>query len=390
MRSKGTGSVRNRGTERAPRWFVYWSYTTGEGKRRQASRGPFRLKREADDFLADQLARARDGRSVSPTRQTVGQFLTELWLPVVKHDLAPSTYASYQGIVTNRLVPHLGAVRLQDLGPGHIAKAYDALRESGANRRGKVSRPLSETTIEHSHRTLHAALGYAVAQGLLARNPADGVRKPKRARTEMQVWDRTSLAQFLEATDTERLAPLWRVATHTGLRRSELLGLRWEDIDFDTGRLSVRRKRVAVGYVMLEGLGGKTDRSVRVVDLDDSTVARLRSWRKAQTEERLAWGPAWTATGLVFTREDGTGLHADHLAGAFARAVKAAAVPQIRFHDLRHGHASLLLQAGVPVKVVSERLGHASPAFTMATYQHVLPGMQAEAARMFAALVNDL
>jgi integrase len=319
---------------------------------------------------------------------TVSGFLTDTWLPVVRHDLAPSTFASYRGMVTNRLVPQLGGVRLQDLGPGHIAKAYDALRADGANKRGKAKKALSETSIEHTHRTLHAALSYAVSQGLIARNPADGVRKPKRIQTEMKVWDRSEVGRFLTAVAGDRLAPLWRVATHTGLRRSELLGLRWEDVDLEAARLSVRRKRVAVGYRMVEGLGGKTDRSTRVVDLDKTTVSILRRWHKAQAEERLAWGPAWVTTGLVFTREDGTGLHADHVAGAFAKATKTAGISVIRFHDLRHTHASLLLAAGEHVKVVSERLGHASPAFTMAVYQHVLPGMGAQAARSFAALVD--
>jgi integrase len=119
-----------------------------------------------------------------------------------------------------------------------------------------------------------------------------------------------------------------------------------------------------------------------------SAVDVLRQWRRAQKEERMAWGPAWTETGLVFTREDGVGPHADHVAGMFRRSVQRAGVPAIRFHDLRHTHATLLLKQGQPVKVVSERLGHASPAFTMAVYQHVIPGMQAEAARAFAALID--
>jgi integrase len=110
--------------------------------------------------------------------------------------------------------------------------------------------------------------------------------------------------------------------------------------------------------------------------------------RRAQKEDRMVWGPAWTETGLVFTTEAGVGLHADHLAGMFHRSVRRAGVPAIRFHDLRHTHATLLLKQGQPVKVVSERLGHASPAFTMAVYQHVIPGMQAEAARAFGALID--
>ena len=387
-RPKGSGSVRNRGTARAPRWFAYWFYVDRGGERRQASKGPFPRKKDAEDHLADQLTRAREGRAVAPTRTTVESFLIDTWLPVVKHDLSPSTWANYASMVRNRLVPHLGAARLQDLGPGHIARAYDALRVDGANRRGKTARPLSETSIEHTHRTLHAALAYAMAQGLIARNPADGVRKPKRQRTEMVVWDAAQLSRFLSATSEDRLAPLWRVASHTGMRRSELLGLRWSDIDLDLARLSVQRTRVAIGYRMVDGLGGKTDGSVRVIDLDDGTVAVLRRWRKTQLEERLAWGIGYTDTGLVFTREDGIGLHADHVAGAFERAVAKAGVPAIRFHDVRHTHATLLLKERWPVKVVSERLGHGSPAFTMATYQHVLPGMQAEAAKGFAALID--
>jgi integrase len=140
---------------------------------------------------------------------------------------------------------------------------------------------------------------------------------------------------------------------------------------------------------MVEASGTKTSAGRRRIDIDPATMRLLRAWRVKQTEERLAWGPGWTDSGLVFTREDGAGLHADRLDYAFRRLVSCAGVLRLHFHGLRHTHASLLLRRGVPVKVVSERLGHSSPAITMAVYQHVLPGMGAEAAALAAAMVDS-
>jgi integrase len=171
----------------------------------------------------------------------------DTWLPVVRHDLAASTYLNYEAMVRNRLLPHLGKVRLQDLGPGQIAKCYDALRSEGANVRGRGGGRLSETSIQHTHRHLRAALEYAVGQALLPRNPAGGVRNPKPAKVEMKVWDAEQLGAFMGASEHDRLFALWRLAAHTGMRRSELLGVRWEDLDLQAATVAVRRKRVDVG-----------------------------------------------------------------------------------------------------------------------------------------------
>lgn len=389
-RPKGAGAVRNRGTSRAPRWFCYW-WVPIEGGRKQGSKGPFRTKKEAEEYLSEQATLTREGRPMLPSKMTVGAFLTEMWLPVVKHGLEPSTYLNYENIVNGRLMPHVGMVRLQELGPGHIAKAYNALRQPGANRRGRPEAPpkgLSETSVRAAHSVLRTALGYAVRQQLIARNPADGVEKPQRDKTDMAVWTAAELSRFLDHVSEDRLLALWRTAAHTGMRRSELAGLRWPDVDLDAASLSVRHRRVSVAYTMVDRMGGKTDRSVRVIDLDPRTVEILRTWRRAQLEERMAWGPAWTDTGLVFTKEDGSGLHGDFISQRFERLVKAAGLPVLSLHGLRHVHATLLLKARVPVKVVSERLGHATAAFTMQQYQHVIPGMQSEAAATFAALVD--
>jgi integrase len=170
-------------------------------------------------------------------------------------------------------------------------------------------------------------------------------------------------------------------------RRSlDVLGLRWIDVDLDAKRLSVRQARVSVAYEVAVS-DVKTPTGRRTIDLDDRTVAELRAWRKRQREDRMALGLGRDDAGLMFTKPDGAPLHPDFFSQTFDRFVVRSDLPVIRLHDLRHTHATLLLKAGVPVKVVSERLGHASPAFTMTVYQHVLPGMQAEAAGMFSDLV---
>jgi integrase len=385
-RPKGSGTVRNRGTDRRPRWFAQYTARIG-GERRTITRGPFQKKGEAELWLRGELERARSGRPIEPTTKTVAEFL-DGWLANVRPRLEPSTIRNYESIIATRLVPHIGAIKIRDLGPADIARCYDALRQPGANRRGlDRAKPLSETSIQRSHAVLRTALAWAVRSRLIASNPADDVDRPRRNRTVMLVWTADELAGFLRHVNDDRLAPLWRLAAHTGMRRGELLGLRWDAVDLDRATLSVHRRRTKVGYEMVEGVGGKTDAASRTIDLDEGTVASLRAWRRHQLEDRLAWGGAWTDTGHVFTREDGQPLHADYVAQRFERLVRASGQPRIRFHDLRHVHATLMLKAGVPVKVVSERLGHASAAFTMNTYQHILPNMQAEAAARFADLV---
>jgi integrase len=196
------------------------------------------------------------------------------------------------------------------------------------------------------------------------------------------------LRRFIREVRGDRLYAAWLAAATTGLRRGEVLGLMWTDVDFDKGRLSVRRARVSSGGVVVLS-EPKTRRSRRVVALDQTTTAALREHRTRQLEERLAWGAAWVDTGFVFTREDGTPLHPESLSKMFQWRVRRAGLPRIRFHDLRHTHATLALQAGVHPKVVSERLGHSSIRITLDTYSHAIPAMQEEAAERIAALIFD-
>ena len=201
----------------------------------------------------------------------------------------------------------------------------------------------------------------------------------------MKVWTSQEVREFLDSVATDRLRPLWLLAATTGMRRGELCGLMWKDVNFEASNVAVRRARVPIAGKVAEGTP-KSDRA-RVIAIAPATVSALRTHRKAQLEERLAWGEAWQDSGYVFTQADGSPVRPDAVTRAFEAHVIAAAVPRIRLHDLRHTHATLGLAAGIPAKVMSERLGHAKVGITLDLYSHVVPGMQEEAAAKLEALL---
>ncbi len=210
------------------------------------------------------------------------------------------------------------------------------------------------------------------------------------------IWDRCGWAAWLSMSEVgrfmsyvsgKRFSPLLRLAAFTGMRRSELLGLLWRDVDLDVAVVRVRRARIKDGYTMVDKERPKSTRGRRVIDLDPTTVMALKQWRRAQDKEREAWADAYEDSGAVFTNEDGTKLHADRIAQAFERWATAAPVPTIRFHDLRHTHASLLLSQGVPMVDVAYRLGD-SPETVLSTYAHFIPGQGQAAAALFAQMAD--
>jgi integrase len=375
------GSIRKRGAT----WTAYWFVTDSAGQRVQRSKGGFRTKADGQAHLTEQLGKIQSGAYVESPKPTttVAAYLHEQWLPLQRSKLKPSTLKGYVDIIEGRIIPHLGGVRLAQLTGGRIAAMYAELRTDGNRRRG--SGGLSERSLLHTHTVLRKALADAVRQGYLARNPADDVDRPKPRSVEMKVWQAVDARAFLASVADHRLRACFTLALANGLRRGELLGLRWDDADLEAGRLSVRRARVAAGYEVHEG-DPKSGRA-RVLDLDDGMVGELRRHRRAQLEERIAAGMAWQDTGYVFTAEDGAPLHPQTLAWHFEKAVKAAGVPVIRFHDLRHSCATLALRAGVHPKVVQEMLGHSSIVITLDLYSHVVPGMQREAAAKIGAAI---
>lgn len=376
------GSVRKRGET----FTAYWFTSDAEGKRIQRSKGGFRRQKDARAHLTEVLHAVGQGRYVEPSKVTLARFLNDSWLPAIRTTIRPSTFRSYTGHVEAYVAPRIGGIPLQHVNAAVINAFYADLLTTG---RRKTGEGLSPATVRRVHATLHRALRDAVRWKLLIVNPADNADPPKQRQAgsaEMATWSADEVERFLAHVEGDRLAAAWVLATTTGLRRGELLGLRWADVDLDAGRASIRQTLLAVAD-KLSFSTPKTNRGRRSIPLPRRTVVALKAHRRCQLEERLAWGEGWTDSGLVFTRENGTPVHPDLFSRAFERHARRAGLPRIRLHDLRHTWATLGLRAGVQVKVVSEALGHSTSSFTADVYQHSVPSMQEDAAELIADLI---
>jgi integrase len=295
----------------------------------------------------------------------------------------PSTWLSYQRNIGRHIVPAFGHLPLQRLTPAQLTAFYRGLLEAG-QQRGNSG--LAPKTVRNIHGALHAALRDAVRWGYVARNVAAVADLPRSTTPEMHVWSPEQLGAFLDHVRADRLYAAWLLLATTGMRRGEVAGLRWVDVDLDAGRVSPRRPRVVVNHEVLVS-EPKTAKGRRSIALDPATVAALREHRRWQLEERLAVGPGWEDAGLVFTWPNGRPLHPERFSRWFEQHTRAAGLPKIRLHDVRHSYATAALAAGIPAKIVSERLGHANIAITMDTYSHVLPGLDEQAAGTVAQLI---
>ncbi len=364
---------------------------TGNYRRRWVPAGTRRA--DAEKLLADLVKRSHQGETVVSEKLTLGQYPTTRWLPVQETRLRASTYDSYRRNIDLHVIPALGQRQLDQLTVEDIDLFYAQLLKNGRKKKSPGEKGdikgLAPKSVHNIHVMLNKALGDAARKGTVTRNVvalADAPSLQARKRPEIKAWEIGQLVAFLDAIAPHRMAPMFHFAAHTGMRRGEVLGLRWRDLDLDAGRVSVRQALISVAYeVSISDV--KTGTSRRTIDIDVGVVQVLRDWWKTRTEERDGTEP--TSQDLVFVKADGTSMHPDIFSQLFDRTVAKIDVPAISLHDLRHTHATLLLKAGVHVKVVSERLGHANVAFTMNVYQHVLPGMQAEAADIFSLLVHN-
>ena len=361
------------------------------GKRRLKSVGGFRTRRDAERALAKMIQQINDGLYVQPSRKTLAEYLPE-WLQAARlRGLRQTTLVGYEVMITRHLIPRLGALQLRELTPAHLNDLYVELLE-----RGRLQRPggLSPRTVRAAHTILRRALRDAVRQGLLTRNVADLADPPSaaaaraEARKSVKTWTPAQLRQFLDRTCEHRLYPAFLVGAMTGMRRGEVLGLRWTDLDLDAARLTITQTLVAPRYELVFS-EPKTAAGRRTVALDDRTVAVLREHRRQQAAERLAFGRGYQETGLVFSQEDGSPLVPLIFTQRFQKASRNAGLPQIRFHDLRHGHITYLMQAGVPLPVIAQRVGHSSVAVTGDIYSHVRAEVRSDTARVAAQAVFD-
>jgi len=368
------GHIRRRGKG----WCVVVDLGHNEdGRRRQKWHSGFMTRRDAQAALTAILGQVQQGGYIEPTKETVAQFFTA-WLAGAGASVRASTLRGYQLLVAAHVLPRLGPVRLQNLSVAQLNALYADLLVSG-RRDGKGG--LSPASVKLIHAILHKALADAVEWGQLPRNPADHAKPPRpRGRQQLHTWTAQELRAFLESAAAHRFYTIYHLAATTGCRKGEILGLRWEDVDLAAGRLAVTQTltRTATGLALGPVKTARGRRSVGV----------LQAHRRQQLEQRMMLGlGAPGPTGRVFANPNGSPVTFAQVARAYDTSVKASGLPRIRFHDLRHTHASLALAAGVHPKVVSERLGHSTVAITLDTYSHVIPALQEDAADTVARAV---
>jgi len=371
-----------------------WSFVVDAkdetGKRRQTRRRGFPTRRAAQSELTRVLTSLADNSYVSPQTMTLSDFLVGTWLPAIEHTIKPATFESYRRNVRLHIAGRaIGRRKLQAIGPADLNSLFALLLKGDESHR-----PLSNRSVAYIAAILHRSLRDAVRWQLIVRNPADFADPPKPApHPQMRTWSAAELKVFLDGIADDRLAAAWWLLATTGMRRGEVLGLRWRDIDLEAGVLQISQTLITTD-VQRKGMPGmawgtpKTGKGRRRVALDPATVVALRTHRSRQNHERLAFAGAYEDLDLVVCREDGHPLHPKSLSYYFGQWGKRLDLPRIRLHDLRHTHATLALRAGVHPRVVQERLGHANVSITLDTYSHVDIQMQADAAARVAALVT--
>jgi integrase len=359
-RGNGEGSIHRR---KGGGWCAQYTVYTAKGRKRKTLYG--RTRAEVAAKLSKALSERESGIHFDAGNLTLEDYLDRWLIVSVQDTVRQRTWERYEQIARLHIKPALGKLRLKALTPTHVRSLY----------REKLDTGLATRTVQYIHTTLHKALKDAVADALVPRNVTEGIKAPRPKRKEVNALSADQVQMFLSMARGDRFEALYIVAVHCGLREGELLGLRWEDIDLDTGTLAVRRtlsETKSSGHIF-EPPKNEKGRNVR---LTNSAIEALKRHRAAQNEERLRLGTLWQDQGLVFPSRKGTTMNAKNLTSrSFKPILEQAGLPNIRLHDLRHTCATLLLSRGVHPKLVQELLGHATISITLDTYSHVLPSM---------------
>ncbi len=329
-------------------------------------------KMDAEKRLSELLHQLDTGNYMKPGKTTVAAYLDRWLADYAKPYLSPRTIEGYEHIMKRYIIPKLGNHTLVHLKPEHLQHFYSAELNTG----------LSAQTVRHHHMVMHKALDNAVEWGLVVRNIADAVRPPRAQRIEMQTWSENEIVQFLEAAKATPYYELFYLALFTGMRRSELLALRWQDIDFIYSQIYVSRGLHVLKESKVVFRSPKTAAGRRTIALSPSVILLLRDHREKREAESLLLGKPVSDNDLVFSVL-GKHLLPNTVTHAWSKLVNHSGLKAIRLHDARHTHASIMLKQGIHPKIVQERLGHSSIQITLDTYSHVAPGLQEAAAKRF-------
>jgi integrase len=334
-----------------------------------------RTKHDAQDWLRKTQEKVKIGIDLKGAQITLEEFLAQ-WMTAKSTIRRRTTRTQYQITIRIHILPALGKIKLIDLRPEQIQKLYNT----------KLTEGLGPRMVEIIHSVLHGCLEHALKLGLISRNPTNATTPPRAESAEMRFYDEAQVSQFLSASQGERLEALYFLEIATGLRQSELLGLKWADIDWNRRSISIKRQLSRFkkeGYFTLP----KTKAGRRMIILGANILEKLRQHWKAQQLERQFAGQRWQENDLVFPSTIGSPCDQGNLYRDFRRIVVKAGLPPIRFHDLRHTAASLMLNHNIPPIVVSRRLGHYKASFTLDIYGHLIPEMQDEAADLMDELI---
>lgn len=332
---------------------------------------------DAKKRLSELLHQLDTGAYMRPGKTTVAEFLNRWLADYVRPNLSPRGFERYSGIINKHFIPDFGSLKLTQLKPEHLQRHYTNKLKSG----------LSARTIRYHHGVIHIALQTAFKWGLVMRNVADAVEPPRFKRSQMQVWNEDEVNTFLESAKGTQYYPLFYTALFTGMRRSELLALRWSDVDFIYSQVSVSRSMHHLKdgtYIFTQP---KSEKSRRTIALPPSAFLVQESYRKEKEIEYKMLDGTLKDGDLIFSNL-GKPLRPNTVTRAWENLAAKAGVKVIRFHDARHTHASLMLKQGIHPKVVQERLGHSSITMTLDIYSHVAPGIQESAAVSFDKLLN--
>ena len=370
------GHIRSKGYQS---WQLQVYVGTGpDGKPRRHFETVHGRKGDAQRRLTELLSSLDAGTYVSPQKLTVADFLATWLADVAKHNLSPRGFERYAGIIRRHIIPDIGAIPLTQLRLDHLQKHYTTLLDKGLNPK----------TVRYHHAVIHRALQTAVKRGVVRHNVASGAEMPAIRRADMQTWDPDEVARFLDTAKASPYYALFHTAIYTGMRRSELLALRWQDVDLILCQVYVNRGLHHLkdgSYIFTEP---KSARSRRTIALSPAAILVLQAHHEKRTMERGMMGKALSPEDLVFSKPEGEPYRPNTITRAWSTLAKQAGVKVIRFHDARHTHATLLLKAGIHPKVVQERLGHESITMTLDIYSHVAPGLQQAAAERFDEVLN--
>ena len=372
-------------------WTAHAKWTDRQGKVKQKTKGGFTTKKAAEKAEREMLSQVDSGRLKGGSSPSFADYLLNIWLP--KHNqlsnLKASTYETYKMLILVYINPKIGHMRINEIDTLQLENLYMELQNSGrAKQRQDGTKSLSAKTVRNIASIIGKALNDAVRTSLIPFNPSNSALKPSVIPTEADFMTPDNLTKYVESVVSHRYGPILELEALTGMRRGELLGLSWSDVDFKQKTINIRRTRIRAGNQVIFDTP-KSKKSKRYNKIDSETMRNLQTWKIAQAKERLSLGGSWSdSENLVVTDETGKATSFSAFDRMFKQTLRDAGLEKMKFHSLRHSYVIAALRGGSPLKAVSERVGHADVTITQRIYNHVIEGDDNDVAEITAQFIR--